>query len=88
MSWPDVVGIAGVIMILTAYFLHQSGRLGRLHLSYQVLNTLGATCILFSLYFDFNLSAALVEGAWLVISLYGLWQILRQRGRSMGEPGV
>lgn len=86
MSWPDAIGIVGVSMILSAYFLHQKGRLGRNDLAYQVLNAVGAGSILFSLYFDFNLSAALVEGAWLVISLYGLARILGQRRRAMEEP--
>lgn len=81
MSWIDGIGMAGVTSILLAYFLHQEGRLGRDDISYQVLNALGAGGILFSLAFDFNLSAALVEGAWLLISLYGLARTLGQRFR-------
>jgi hypothetical protein len=34
-----------------------------------------------SLAFDFNLSAAVVEGFWLVLSLYGLFRSLRLRRR-------
>lgn len=76
-SLPDVVGLVGVFLLLIAYFFLQSGRLSQASGAYSILNAGGSGMILVSLYFDFNLASALVEGAWFVISLYGLSRFLR-----------
>lgn len=75
-SLPDAIGIVGVLLILAAYFLLQTECLSTKQLSYQVLNGLGASLVLVSLYFTFNLSAFIIEIAWLLISLYGVAKIL------------
>ena len=72
MAYYDVIGLVGVSLILLAYALLQAGRLLHSSLIYSVMNGLGAGLILCSLYFDFNLSAALIESAWLIISLFGM----------------
>ena len=74
--WYDIAGVAGVVMILIAYLLLQIGRLGALDLRYTLLNLAGALLIIISLVFDFNLSAFLMEAAWVLISLLGLWRAL------------
>ena len=75
---PDVVGLLGVAGVLGAYVLLQSGRWRQEETRYSLLNAVGAAGILFSLAFDFNLSAAMIELAWLVISL---WALFRNRAR-------
>lgn len=83
-SWgqiANVVGLAGVAMILAAYWMLQTERLRPENPWYSVLNAAGSGGILFSLCFEFNLSAALVEGMWLLISLYGLLRGLWLRRR-------
>lgn len=71
-QWHDVIGNLGVIAILATYVFVQIDRLDVRKVSYSVLNALGAGFIVVSLIFDFNLSAFLVETAWLVISVYGI----------------
>jgi hypothetical protein len=71
-QWHDVIGNLGVIAILATYVLVQIDRLDARTVGYSVLNALGAGFIVVSLIFDFNLSAFLVETAWLVISVYGI----------------
>jgi hypothetical protein len=71
-SWYDIVGTVGVTSIIAAYILLQTGHLRSKSLLYSVLNALGAGLVIFSLYFDFNFSAFVVEFFWLLISLYGL----------------
>ena len=66
--------------------LLQQGRLGPDDLAYSLLNALGAAAILVSLIFDFNLSAAVIEGMWLLISLYGLARWLSKRERADDPP--
>ena len=72
MKWFDLAGLIGVAMILAAYSLHVLRRLSSRALAYSALNACGAALILVSLYFAFNLSAAVMEGVWLAVSLYGL----------------
>ena len=73
----DVIGAIGVTMIIAAYFALQAGRL-KTGLRYSLLNGVGAAMILYSLIFDFNLAAFLVEFFWLAISLYGIYRSLRR----------
>ena len=77
----DVIGNLGVFLIVGTYLLVQLGRMSATRLPYIVLNGLGALFILFSLYFDFNMSAFLVEITWLLISLLGAARILLGRRR-------
>jgi len=78
-AWHDIVGSVGVATILGTYLWLQMGRLDARSLVYSVLNGLGAGLITVSLLFDFNLSAFVVEVAWVLISLYGMVVALRRR---------
>ena len=69
----DVVGALGVMLIVVTYFALQSGRLAS-GLRYSLLNGVGAAMVLYSLLFEFNLAAFLVEFFWLVISIYGIYR--------------
>ncbi|MFK7885980.1 MAG: cyclic nucleotide-binding protein [Gammaproteobacteria bacterium] len=72
MSVTDFFGLVGVALILIAYACLQTGRMRAGQRRFSALNAVGAALILFTLYFDFNLSAVVIESAWLVISLYGI----------------
>lgn len=78
-SVPDILGIVGVVLILTAYLALQLEKMDPKSVAYSFLNGAGAAFILVSLYFDFNLSAALIESAWLLISIFGLFKAMRSR---------
>ena len=68
----DVVGLVGLVSILAAYFLLQTNRLTSDSYPYLILNLAGASMVLISLLFEFNLPAFLLEAAWVLISLYGV----------------
>ena len=70
--WYDFVGNIGVFLILLAYLLLQITVLKSESLNFSFLNLIGALLILVSLYFEFNLSAFLVEFFWLIISMIGI----------------
>jgi len=76
-SWYDFIGNLGVIMILSSYLLLQLEKITSKSLAYSVINALGALLVLISLYFHFNLSAVIIELFWLIISLYGIWNVSR-----------
>ena len=71
-GWHDLVGNAGVVSIVTAYLLMQVGRLDGRSLVFSSFNAVGAALIIVSLVVEFNMSAMLMEVAWLLISLIGI----------------
>jgi hypothetical protein len=81
-EWHNLVGNLGVLLIVGTYFLVQIGRMSATEAPYVASNGLGALCILYSLSFDFNLSAFLIEIIWLLISIIGLFRIWRRRSFS------
>lgn len=78
MTIIDGLGVAGVLLVLSAYLLLQLGRLDAADLRFSLANAAGAALILISLSVDFNLAAALIEGAWLLVSLFGVYRWLRR----------
>jgi hypothetical protein len=79
LTWFDLAGFIGVLMIVIAYLLLQLDKLPSSSLSYSLLNAAGALLIVISLIFRFNLSAFVVEVFWFLISLLGLTKSLVSR---------
>ena len=59
-------------MMLAAYAGGQLGRLKMDQLPALLMNLAGSLLVLASLAFRFNLAAALMEGTWALVALYGL----------------
>ncbi|HEX8287925.1 MAG TPA: hypothetical protein VF556_08020 [Pyrinomonadaceae bacterium] len=68
----DFVGSVGVFLIILTYILLQAEKIKSESLIYSVLNAAGASLIIFSLVFNFNFSAFIVEFFWVLISIYGI----------------
>ncbi|CAN5416777.1 hypothetical protein BH09PSE1_BH09PSE1_31060 [soil metagenome] len=81
MSLPDLFGVFGVLLILIAYAGATAGKLDPKQWPALALNLIGALLILWSLSADFNLSAALMEGAWAIVALLGLGKLALDRWR-------
>ena len=81
LAWYDWVGLGGTLLILSAFFLLQAGRIGGTDPRYQVSNAIGSAGVLVSLLGSFNLSVFLLELAWLLVSLYGLSRSLLETRR-------
>ncbi|HKP69132.1 MAG TPA: hypothetical protein VJV05_07605 [Pyrinomonadaceae bacterium] len=79
MNWYDILGSLGVAIIVLTYILLQIERVRSDQLIYSLLNAIGASLILVSLYFDFNLPSVVVEAFWLVISLFGIGKWVSKR---------
>lgn len=75
----DTIGAVGVIIILVTYFCLQIDKISSKTVFYSVLNFVGSFCITFSLIFEWNLSAFLIEAAWVIISFYGILKNLSSR---------
>ena len=78
-AWYDILGTVGVAVIILTYILLQLGRVRSEQLTYSVLNAIGASLIIISLYFNFNFPAFVVEFFWLLISLFGIGKYLFKR---------
>ena len=72
LTWFDLAGFIGVLLIVIAYLLLQLDKLPSAAPSYSLLNAGGALLIILSLVYKFNLSAFIVEVFWFLISLLGL----------------
>ena len=81
-TWFDLAGFIGVVLIIVAYLLLQLDKLQSSSPRYSLLNAIGALLIILSLVFKFNLSAFIVEAFWFLISLLGLWRSLAARKHS------
>jgi hypothetical protein len=76
LSWFDLAGFGGVVLIVIAYLLLQLDKLPSSAPSYSLLNALGSFLVMGSLVFDFNFSAFLMEAFWFLISLFGLFRAI------------
>ena len=79
LTWFDLAGFIGVLMIVITYLLLQLDKLPSSSLTYSLLNAAGALLIVISLIFRFNLSAFVVEVFWFLISSIGLTKSLVSR---------
>lgn len=86
MSAYDIAGLIGVFLILAGYAAATMGRLHPKGAPSLAINFVGASLILLSLTKTFNLSAAIVEGAWAFIALVGLIRLALAR-LSAGRRG-
>lgn len=83
----DLLGLVGVALYLVAYALLQARVLHGSGYAYTLMNLAAATCVLASLSVAFNLSSALIQTSWIVISLVGLGLTFtrNRRARFTGE---
>lgn len=84
LSWFDLAGFVGVVLIVIAYLLLQLNKLPSSAPSYSLLNAIGAFLVMVSLVFDFNLSAFLMEAFWFLISLFGLFRSVCSKSAAEG----
>lgn len=73
----DFIGNIGVVVLMIAYLMLQLNKLRSDGLTYSLLNAIGASLIIVSLLFDFNLSAFLMEVFWVLISFVGIYRHFR-----------
>jgi len=77
MTWPDVVGICGVIISVYYYARVQWQRDFAKRLAYSVGNLVGSLMIIYSLVYNWNIASFLSNMSWGAISLYGIYRCLK-----------
>lgn len=71
-SLLDSAGLAGVVLYLGSYAALQAGFIRGSSYLYAALNAAAAALVLVSLTRDFNLSSAIIQVAWITISIVGM----------------
>ena len=84
-TWYDIAGLLGVALVIGSYLGLQLGYIKAEGLGYSVANAVGAALIIVSLWYDFNLSALVVEGFWVLISLIGIGRYVYRKQRAVHE---
>ena len=84
LHWWDAVGFAGVLLVLGAYFLLQTGRMRGDGVAYSLVNMVGAAGILVPVLYakEMNWSVLFIETAWIAISVYGIWHAFSRRAKA------
>jgi len=78
-TFADVVGTVGVLIIVLAYLLLQVERINPKSLEYSLSNAIGSIMILYSLMEHWNLASVVIEVFWIMISLYGVYKYFRRK---------
>jgi len=63
------IGIIGMIILTLAYLLLQFEYIKSESDTYNYMNLIGSSSILFSLFYEWNTGAALIEITWIIITL-------------------
>ena len=78
----NIGGIIGVVLMVVAYFLISTEKVNGRSPLFHSLNLVGASLVLVSLLFDWNLPAFLIEVVWVSISSFGLIRSMRLRRKT------
>jgi len=73
------ISIAGALLILIPFAANQFGRLTSSTIAYQLLNLLGSGTLATVAVLERQYGFILLEGAWALVSLWGLVVALRRR---------
>ena len=91
LTLPGAAGLFGVFLYVAAYAAMQMGLVRGQTYVYAGLNLAAASCVLFSLTETYNLSSALIQIMWIVLSIAGmlrLWLIERTMRFSEREQRI
>lgn len=80
----QVISVLGALAILLAYAANQLRLLGPANLSYALLNFVGSVVLAIVAVIEVQWGFLLLEGVWALVSLWGIYAVLRSRGASPG----
>lgn len=74
----EVIGWAGAIALLYAYYLIQTNRVGRDHNLYMMLNIAGAFCLFVNTLYHKAYPSVVTNGLWFLLGLVVAFNIWKQ----------
>ena len=72
MDTNEIIGSAGVFLLLAAYFMNLYGMLGHGSRTYQSMNAFGAGLAAYASYLIGFVPFVVLEGTWMIVSLVAL----------------
>lgn len=81
----DVVGWAGAVFILLAYFFVSTGKLSASSKTFQALNLFGAAGIVINSVVHGASPSAGLNAVWTLIALYGLFKAFKAKSTQADE---
>lgn len=77
----DIIGIIGSVLFVSAFaYANVAKELNKLW--FNIVNLIGAICLLISLSVHFNLAAFILEIAWGIIAIAGIIGAVRERRKT------
>jgi hypothetical protein len=77
----QAISLLGAVLVLTAYTSHQMRRMKSETYVYQLLNLFGGAMLLAAAVSTRQAGLILMEGAWTIVSAYGLLKVWRSATR-------
>lgn len=68
----QIFGWLGAVLILTGYFLNSTGKLNHKTSAYQIINLIGAFCLIVNTYYNKAYPATFLNVTWCIIAIWGL----------------
>lgn len=81
-QFADHIGMVGVLLTLIAYGALSIGKMNSESFIYSFMNFVGSWLILVSLLFHWNLSSFVIEAAWIIISMIGMYRFFKSRNKN------
>ena len=81
----NYLGILGAACFLLSYYLLQKDKEFAKTPTYSIMNLAGAVLMLLSVCFDWNIGALINNSFWIILSLYGLYDLRRQSAYMLKE---
>lgn len=78
-AW-QAFSFVGAIMILVAYAGQQMKWMDPKSALYNLLNIVGSSILAYTAFFPFKLGFVVLEGTWVLISLYAMFRNRQERG--------
>lgn len=82
----EIIGLIGVFFILVTYLLAQSSKISVDDWTFLIGNVFGSLCVIFSLLYQWNLAAFIVEFFWTAITLFGVYRKINNPRKSTTSP--
>lgn len=78
----QLIQVAGALLILAAFALLQANRIGPKNAYYLAANLIGSATLAALAYADAQWGFLILEGAWAIVSAWGLLRVLSGAGRT------
>ena len=78
MFWPDLIGAAGVALLLGAFAANPLGMVEKESLAYPSANLVGASLATYASWLIAYMPFVVLEGVWACVSLIAVFRVMRQ----------